>query len=124
MTECADDESVKTSTAVAQPRLSSSLGLLALAVVPGLAALMPGVLVPLWNFRDPDQSSYLTFGGVIWLSTVLLLAVLPLPLALVVTVIGRRRGRTWAAALRPAAGWVGLVGALAFIAVAVTTGGF
>jgi len=92
-------------------------------MIPGLAALLPGVMVPLWNFQDPVQSSYLTSARVIWLSTVLLLAVLPLPVALLVTVVGRRRGQTWTTAHRGAAVWVGALGALAFIAVAVTTGG-
>jgi hypothetical protein len=106
------------------PKLLSSLGLLLLALVPGLMALLPGLMVPWWNFTDPEQKTYLTTGRRVYLGTVMVLACMPFAAMVVVPVACRALGATWAVGIRRAAVVVGILGVAAFVAVGMTTAGF
>jgi len=106
------------------PRLLLAIGLFAVALVPGLIALLPGLMVPLWNFQDPEQQKYLTPFRVVWLSGLMLAVCLPFVAAVITLVVVRLRSGSWARAFLVGAAVAGALGCVAFTAVGMTTMGF
>jgi len=105
------------------PRHLSAVGLFAVALVPWLVALLPGVMVPLWNFQDPEHQTYLTPFRVVWLSGLMLAVCLPFVAAVLTLVVVRFRSGSWARAFLVGAAVAGVLGCVAFVAVGITTMG-
>lgn len=107
-----------------EPSLASSIGLLALGLVPSLLWAAVGIPLVVWNFTDPGQRSFISV-----ISAGLLLVVVAANLAPFIAAgvaLGRARtsrGLAWPRAFRSAAAWTGVMCGVSFVVTAWATGG-
>jgi len=107
-----------------EPGLGSSIGLLALGLVPSLVWAAVGIPLAIWNLTDPGQRASISPFSMGLLVAVVVANVAPFVLAGLALVRARRSHRlAWSRAVRAAATWAGIACVVSFALTAMATGG-
>lgn len=107
-----------------EPRLGSSVALLALGLVPSLLWALVGIPIAIWNFTDAEQRSSSSTFSIVLLVMVVVANLAPFVATGVLLTRARKHvGSSWPRALRAVAPWAGLACGVSFLLTAMATGG-